>query len=284
MNALARSALIIRRRAIFVGRDGSRGSRPRLDPWVLLLAGGPAVAVLDTSSRSGILLSEPGDWSTWWWAAPVWILQIAPLVWRRRYPIPVLAATATALVIGQALVPIRTLADVSVLVAAYSVAAFAARRAAVIALAAGGVAWTLALVSTGTEVPTMIAAFVVLHAGPVAFGLAARGGSGASSPATVDAESAQRTPTGSGRLPPAAPSRAESAPLAGLDVLSPREREVLALVADGLNNQEVAERLYVSRETVKSHVAALLAKLQCRNRVQLVVLVRGPATVSPQPS
>ncbi|RFS81040.1 DNA-binding response regulator [Actinomadura spongiicola] len=53
--------------------------------------------------------------------------------------------------------------------------------------------------------------------------------------------------------------------------LTPREREVLALVAAGLSNQEIAARLHVGVTTVKTHVAALLAKTDCSNRVRLAV-------------
>ncbi|MFB4314193.1 response regulator [Actinomadura sp. 21ATH] len=53
--------------------------------------------------------------------------------------------------------------------------------------------------------------------------------------------------------------------------LTPREREVLALVAAGLSNQEIADRLHLGVTTVKTHVAALLAKTGCPNRIRLAV-------------
>jgi len=65
-----------------------------------------------------------------------------------------------------------------------------------------------------------------------------------------------------------APSRAPR----GLDELTEREREVLALVARGLSNAELAETLRVSLPTAKTHVSRILTKLDARDRTQLVIL------------
>jgi DNA-binding NarL/FixJ family response regulator len=64
-------------------------------------------------------------------------------------------------------------------------------------------------------------------------------------------------------------------PAAGVQLtglLTDRESEVLRLVAAGLSNAEIAERLYISPATAKTHVAHLLTKLDARDRVQLVIL------------
>ncbi|GAA2327492.1 response regulator transcription factor [Streptomyces cuspidosporus] len=67
--------------------------------------------------------------------------------------------------------------------------------------------------------------------------------------------------------PDAPPHRPEQ-----LALLTPREREMVALVATGLSNQEIAERMFLSPFTVRAHVQRAMTKLEARDRAQLVVI------------
>jgi DNA-binding NarL/FixJ family response regulator len=67
----------------------------------------------------------------------------------------------------------------------------------------------------------------------------------------------------------------------GLDELTEREREVMALVAEGLSNEEIAKRLFLSPATAKTHVSRAMVKLRARDRAQLVVFAYESGLVRP---
>ncbi|WP_248305737.1 response regulator transcription factor [Agromyces sp. H66] len=75
---------------------------------------------------------------------------------------------------------------------------------------------------------------------------------------------------------PAAPSP--------IDALTPREREILVAIAEGLNNGELAGRFFLSESTVKTHVGHILTKLDARDRVHLVILAYEHGLMSSGPA
>ncbi|WP_374712944.1 response regulator [Symbiobacterium terraclitae] len=91
------------------------------------------------------------------------------------------------------------------------------------------------------------------------------------------AETIKKAVSGKPTLHPVAAQRmmqeltAPPKPRPGVDEISPREMEVLRLIAQGLSNKEIGDRLFIGERTVKTHVSHLLEKLQLQDRTQLAI-------------
>jgi DNA-binding NarL/FixJ family response regulator len=76
-------------------------------------------------------------------------------------------------------------------------------------------------------------------------------------------------------------TRRMAAPQVGLSALTAREREILALVAQGHSNREIAEQLVISERTARTHVSNVLSKLQLSSRTQAALLAIREGLITP---
>ena len=147
-----------------------------------------------------------------------------------------------------------------------------------------GVEATARLTATGTEPPPRVLVLTTFDLDEYVFGALRAGAAGfllKDAPRERLVEAIRVVHSGEALLSPSITRRliedfaARTDPLgpppALLDEITPREREVLLLVARGLSNREIAKRLTVTEATVKSHIGSILLKLGLRDRVQAVV-------------
>ncbi len=212
------------------------------------------------------------------------VMQALPLLWLRRYLVPAALATAGAFAFRYSLDVAPSLADLSFVVVLEALVVSAPRRTVIAALsvavlAVGGLLW-------GTAPSPAFAAFGgllgvgLLVAVPALVGWTRRR-------RAAELDLARRLV----RDLETQLVRAHADPGPSLDAersepprLTARERDVLHLVAQGLSNPEIADRLFIGRETVKTHVSRLLAKFGFRQRHELIVWVhRSGQAVIPEP-
>ena len=105
----------------------------------------------------------------------------------------------------------------------------------------------------------------------------------ASGQAVLDGAAAARLVLAAGREPAGGPPRAAGPAGVLPDGLTEREGEVLALIAQGLSNAEIASQLFVSRSTVKTHINQIFAKTGSRDRAQAIIYANSHGITPPNP-
>lgn len=249
--------------------EGSPAEAPGLRDWgvpVALLVLSVA-ATVSTNAWIGFVLHEGPDAVQ----HPAVVLSLAlaqtvPLVWRRRRPAVVLAVVGSMFVLDQLVGVHPHAAQIGFMIAVAAVATYAATRVVIPALlltvvviaALGTFGWLVLDVDPALTLIDFVVVPVGFLSVPIIIGLSRR----------AFVRRAVADPQ-----VPATPVAVASPEV--LDRLTPREAEVLRLVAMGRTNPEIAAELVIGRETVKSHVGRLLAKLGARDRRELMLMVRN---------
>jgi DNA-binding CsgD family transcriptional regulator len=240
----------------------------------------PAV-VLVACSAGAIMVSGRG-WGSGHSAEIAWIAASGlPLAWRSRWPLPTLIATLAIYLACMAITPRFVLAPAASLVALCTLASrMSATRAGRYATWAAGcasaVAITVPYALTHPQPESLGATLVTFDfvIAAVGTGAAARARRARIAEAETRAEQAERSRAEAEqfRTEELARRRAAAASISRLAALTPREREVVSLIATGLSNEEIAKRLFLARVTVKTHANRAMAKLGARDRAQLVMI------------
>ncbi|MGL5930928.1 MAG: helix-turn-helix domain-containing protein [Dermatophilaceae bacterium] len=204
---------------------------------------------------------------------PAVIVMTVALWWRRSHPVAVALVVCTGFCVLKATGTGQVPVDFSVLLAMEGLGCYAARHRAA-AGAAGGVLVVLPLAvrtewldGKGPWERVLLPASVVLIlvAVPMAVGVVRRR-------TRLRLEELERQ-AGDPPAPPKSDTPASES-TSRLDALTPREHEVLAMVATGSTNGEIAAAFGISIETVKTHVTRVLTKLAVRNRTEAALLAR----------
>ena len=195
------------------------------------------------------------------------VAQLGPLWWIGRWPLPVLAVIGVAFLVTQSFAWPATSADLSVFVALAAVGARVRPRTALLTglVAMVVVAWFMVAAQAPAHPELIVEAIfpaTILMGVPVLVGVTYQQLRRRQDAAPVPAAPAAPEPP----VPPPAPLMPEAA------VLTARELMILRKVAEGLTNTEIAAELTIGRETVKTHIGNILAKLGARDRTHAVTL------------